>query len=83
MSKVVAFTKKTYHYNQIIAFADLRLSNGDVYRKSGWKEVGHVPPECYYIISDTRDCSEIERSPTELEMPHIYDCGKLQYMIEW
>jgi very-short-patch-repair endonuclease len=81
MSKVVSFVKKTYHYHRMISFADLRLSNGDVFRKSGWREISRVPPDYQLVLKNTQvgKSSDIGDS----DMLQIYDCGKIEYMIEW
>jgi hypothetical protein len=85
MGKVVAFTKKTYHYSQLTAFADLRLSTGDVYVKSGWQAIQRTTPDFYYVFNGEKVHQAI--CPPEWrdygEIPRIYDCGKTKYTITW
>lgn len=55
MSKVVSFIKNTFEYTELITFADLRYSNGDVYKKSGFTEVTRLAPDYFYIVRDKRE----------------------------
>jgi hypothetical protein len=55
MSKIVSYIKKNYDYNSLITFADLRYSNGGVYIKSGFTEVGRLAADYFYVIRDKRE----------------------------
>lgn len=52
LGKIISFFSKTYiEYKKIITFADRRYSNGDMYRKLGFTEIGISGPYYWY----TRD----------------------------
>ena len=55
MSKVVSYVKKQYNYAELVTFADLRYSYGDVYLKSGFTEVNRLKPDYFYVIGDKRE----------------------------
>jgi hypothetical protein len=53
-SKLFSFFSKNYEYDEIISYADYSRSNGDVYHKMGFVEIGLTTPNYWYIIGDQR-----------------------------
>ena len=47
-SKLLNHFRKTYEYDQIISFADLRWSDGALYTNTGWTLDKIIPPDYYY-----------------------------------
>jgi hypothetical protein len=54
MSKIVAYVGRNYEYSELITFADLRYSTGDVFRKCGFTEVDKLAPDYFYVIGESR-----------------------------
>lgn len=53
-SKLLSFFKKTYRWKQIVSFADLRWSVGDLYRNTGWIHDKNIPPDYSYVVGYER-----------------------------
>ncbi len=47
-SKMFKYAVNDEHYNEVISFADLRYSVGEVYSKNGFVEVYTIPPDYRY-----------------------------------
>lgn len=47
-SKLLSYFKKTYEWNMLISFADLRWSNGNLYKQTGWKLDKILHPDYVY-----------------------------------
>ena len=54
LSKLLKNFIKLYQPSEIISFADLRWSVGDMYYKSGWELEKIIPPDYSYIFGQTR-----------------------------
>ena len=50
-SKLLSHFRKQYS-GSIISYANRRWSNGDLYRKLGFKEIGQTPPNYFYFNND-------------------------------
>lgn len=48
-SKLFSFSTKTFDLSDVISFADLRYSNGDVYRNNGFQFDGEIAPDYRYV----------------------------------
>lgn len=48
-SKLLSFFKQKYEWNEIISFADLRWSQGNVYETNGFTLDKILPPDYYYV----------------------------------
>lgn len=48
VGKMLAHFKKTNDWDEIVSFADLRWSDGNLYNKTGWKLSGTIPPDYSY-----------------------------------
>lgn len=52
-SKLLQHFKHNYDWTQLVSFADLRWSEGDVYFKTGWLVDKIIPPDYSYATSNT------------------------------
>ena len=53
-SKIVTYFEREFSYGQLVTFADLALSNGNLYRQTGWVEDSLLPPDYSYIVKGRR-----------------------------
>ena len=60
-SKLLAFYKRNYEWNEIFSYADLRWSNGDMYRKIGFKSDEKITLDYWYI--DINSVKRLHRYP--------------------
>lgn len=47
-SKLLKYFQTHYQWKEIVSFADLRWSDGNLYKKTGWKLDKVIPPDYYY-----------------------------------
>ena len=50
-SKLISYIKKELRIDRLMSFADRRISNGDLYLKSGWQSTGVSNP-CYWYFKN-------------------------------
>lgn len=98
-SRLFKHATKDQKYTEVLSFADLRYSIGEVYEKNGFTLVDEIRPDYRYVINNktyhkssfTKKRIEkkfgldmnamTEREAMEsLNIPRIYDCGKLKYI---
>lgn len=53
-SKLINHFQSNHKWTQIVSFADLRWSNGDLYEKTGWKLDKDLPPDYYWTQKGSR-----------------------------
>lgn len=53
-SKLLSYFKRNYEYSSITTFADLCVSNGNLYEKTGWTFDSKIPPDYKYVIGNKR-----------------------------
>lgn len=53
-SKIVNYILKNKNIESLISFADKRISTGELYIKSGWREVSNTSP-CYWYFKDKKE----------------------------
>lgn len=53
-TKLLSYFKKNYEWKQIITFADLRYSSGDLYYKSGFQLDAELRPDYSYVYRSNR-----------------------------
>lgn len=53
-SKIVAHFESEFSYDQLVTFADLAFSYGNLYRHTGWVEDSILPPDYSYIVKGKR-----------------------------
>jgi hypothetical protein len=53
-SKLLTYAERTFDYSYIFSYADIRWSDGNVYRKLGFVENTRSTPSYYYIIGGDR-----------------------------
>lgn len=53
-SKLISWVERTHSYRNLVTFADLTFSCGDLYKKTGWVLDKVIPPDYMYIKRDTR-----------------------------
>lgn len=54
-SKIISHFEKNFEYRNLITFADLSWSNGDLYRNTGWVEDDILPPDYQYVVRGKRE----------------------------
>jgi len=53
-SKLLKYFRVNYHYTELVSFADLSWSQGDLYEKTGWILDKQLSPDYMYVIGDQR-----------------------------
>lgn len=53
-SKIVSWFEKNVSYRNLITFADLTFSEGDLYRSTGWNEDKLLKPDYSYLVDNVR-----------------------------
>ena len=53
-SRLLTYFIKIYQPKEIISYADMRWSQGDLYNKLGFKYIKDTPPNYFYIIKNER-----------------------------
>ena len=72
-SKLLKNFLKTCNPTELISFADLRWSTGNLYNKTGWKLDKIIPPDYSYIFGQTRSHKFNFRHTTGLKHLPNYD----------
>jgi hypothetical protein len=86
-SKILKYFTKNYKPERIISYADNDWSEGGLYKKLGFKEINKSKPDYKYIVNGKRVHKSGFRksitgiSESKLNIPRIYDTGKLKYEI--
>jgi hypothetical protein len=90
-SKLLNYFIKNYNPKRIISYADKDWSNGSVYYKLGFNLVNETKPDYKYLINNKRvhksryRKSKLNTTLTEsqymLDIPRIWDCGKIKFEI--
>ena len=95
--KILAyFIRTNENLNKIISFADLRWSEGNMYKQLGFNEVSRVPAMQSYVKQDKRyhkrlfsknKINPLNENKTEWEKmqelgyDRIWDCGKIKFVL--
>jgi len=92
--KLLEYFKKNYHWKEIYSYADLRISNGNLYKKLGFNLIKQNPPNYFYVWQTKRihrfnlrkTLSEPENIPEwrlRLDQGYyrIWDCGNLKFSL--
>lgn len=53
-SKLLSYFKKNVEWNMVESFADLRWSNGDLYKNTGWRNRYIISPDYYWTDGTNR-----------------------------
>jgi hypothetical protein len=84
-SKLLSYFIKKYNPNRIISYADKDWSIGNLYEKIGFMKLYETESDYKYVVSGRRiHKSRFKKSKTgisesELDIPKIWDCGKIKY----
>jgi hypothetical protein len=84
-SKLLKYFIKTYNPVELISYADLRWSQGELYEKLGFEKEKTTGPTYEYVVGNQRKhryylLYNLKLSKEEMEKyPKIYDCGKIRY----
>jgi hypothetical protein len=84
-SKLLSFFTKKYNPNRIISYSDKDWSKGELYQKLGFKKVHETIPDYKYLVNFKRiHKSNFKKSITgisesNLDLPKIWDCGKIKW----
>lgn len=84
-SKLFTWFLKNIKPKRVVSYADLDWSRGDIYYKLGFNLDYQSDPDYKYIIKDKRvHKSKLRKSFTgvsesKLDIPKIWDCGKIKF----
>lgn len=84
-SKLLNYFIKNYEVKRIISYADISWSKGNLYETLGFKKIKESRYDYKYVIDGKRiHKSNFKKSNTgisesSLDLPKIYDCGKIKY----
>jgi hypothetical protein len=84
-SKLLNYFIRVYKPNRIVSYADRDWSSGDLYEILGFDKVYQTDPDYKYLFKGVRiHKSRFRKSFTKisesvLDIPKIYDCGKIKY----
>ena len=88
-SKLLNYFVKNWKPKRIISYADRDWSIGSLYEKLGFSIINLSKPDYKYIIGGKRvHKSRFRKSRTninesQLDIPKIWDCGKLKFEINF
>ena len=86
-SKLLTHFINNYNVQRIISYADRDWSKGDLYQRLGFIKVSESKPDYKYLVGDKRvHKSNFKKSITgisesNLDIPKVWDCGKIKF--EW
>ena len=86
-SKLLKYFIKNNKVNRIISYADRDWSIGNLYEKLGFNKVSESKPDYKYLLNGERKHkSNFKKSITgisesKLDLPKVWDCGKIKYEI--
>jgi len=73
-SKMLSFAINENKWKEIYSYADLRLSDGNLYESNGWKRLSYVKPGYYYTNgTNIFHKSLFKKSNIKTKFPEIYD----------
>jgi len=75
-SKMLSFAINENKWKEIYSYADLRLSDGNLYESNGWKKVSYAKPDYYYADVSKQlvfHKSLFKKSNIKSKFPEIYD----------
>jgi hypothetical protein len=84
-SKLFKYFLNNYDVKRVISYADKDWSIGDLYNKLGLDLVNNSKPDYKYFIDNKRvhksrfRKSKTNISESKIEIPKIWDCGKLKF----
>jgi hypothetical protein len=81
-SRLLSSFVNTYHPSSIVSFSDNRYSQGDLYQKLGFVQVGVVPPMQQYVENYTTKYHKLSLNKAKLKKLHPYiDLEKTEWQI--
>jgi hypothetical protein len=86
-SKLFKYFINNYKTKRVISYTDRDWSLGDLYEKLGFKRINESNPDYKYIFEGRRvhksrfRKSLIRISESKLNIPKIWDCGKIKYEV--
>lgn len=54
-SKIIRWVEQNLTYSNLVTFADLTFSEGDLYKSTGWMQDKTIPPDYMYVIRNSRE----------------------------
>lgn len=84
-SKLLSYFIKNYSTKRIISYADKDWSNGNLYEKIGFIKISENKPDYKYITDGRRVHKSRFRksftglSESKINIPKIWDCGKIKF----
>lgn len=84
-SKLLNYFIKNWEAKRIISYSDSDWSLGDLYKNLGFEKVSESKPDYKYIVEGVRvHKSRFKKSRTgisesDLEIPRVWDCGKIKF----
>lgn len=77
-SKLLKYFINNYS-NNIVTFSDNSYSNGDLYKKIGFKKEYNIKPDYHYIVLGIREHKFNFRNKDTKNILRIYDSGKIKF----
>ena len=79
-SKILNYFTKNFSVKRIISFADKDWSDGDMYYKLGFDKIYETKPDYKYLKNGVRrHKSNFKLNESEVDLPKIWDCGKIKF----
>ena len=78
-SKLYSYFKKKYLPQSVVSFADKRYSNGNLYKKLGFKLLKNTLPNYFYVVGKTRKNKFLFRK--NILIKDGYDVNKTEHQI--
>lgn len=81
-SKLIKYFERNYEFTELISFADLRWSDGNLYEQTGWKLESIIPPDYSYVCKSStvrRHKFNYRRSRMQKDPNIIFDPSKTEY----
>lgn len=84
-SKLLNYFINTYYPKRIVSYADRDWSIGELYQSLKFTKISESKPDYKYVVEGIRTHKSRFRksvtkiSESELNLPRVYDCGKIKY----
>jgi len=82
-SRMLNYAINENNWKEIYSYADLRLSDGNLYESNGWKKIKYVSPD-YFFTTGKKIKSKFlfNKENNTSKYYKIWDCGKIKYKYE-
>jgi len=77
-SKLLAYFKRNYEWEEIFSYADRRWSNGDLYENIGFSLEGETPPNYWYSNDTNLKCKRLHRFALRKKNNEPYNATEIE-----